>query len=168
MKKALWVITSLLLIMVACSDKRKFDPKKDEPLFAVIDSNDELFRMTVEKAQSEINWFQNELNSKSETAMASVKIRIPDNQNNDAFIWLINPSFESDTCVAEVFEIPAESFDFKVGDKLRFHKKDVQDWYILDQEGKMKGGYSLRYMRQKLSRKDQIEFDKYIGVKVYL
>jgi uncharacterized protein YegJ (DUF2314 family) len=92
---------------------------------------------------------------------------VTDIHGKTAFIWLINPVINSDTCVAEVFETPKE-FDLKLGDQLNFIRNDIQDWYILDKEGRMDGGYSLRYIRQRLSVKEQIEFDKYIGVKIYL
>jgi uncharacterized protein YegJ (DUF2314 family) len=168
MTKWLCVIVSVFFITTNCSTKKKFERKEDEPLFANIDSEESDFKKTVEKAQSEISFFQLELDVKPETSTACVKVFIPDNQNKGAFIWLVNPSFELDTCVAEIFEIPNDFLDFRVGDKLKFNKKDIQDWYILDKEGKMKGGYSLRYIRERLSQKEQIEFDKYIGVKVYL
>jgi uncharacterized protein YegJ (DUF2314 family) len=164
----LYVIISLSFLVTNCSTKQKFARKDDEPLFANLDSDELNYTETVKKAKSEISLFQQELIVKPETSTACVKILIPDNQEKGAFIWLVNPTFELDTCVAEIFEIPNEFEDFRVGDKLKFHKEDIQDWYILDKDGRMKGGYSLRYMRLKLSEKEQIEFDKYIGVKVYL
>jgi uncharacterized protein YegJ (DUF2314 family) len=168
MTKWLYVIISLSFLVTNCSTKKKFERKEREPLFANLDSDEVNYKKTVKKAQSEISLFQQELIVKPETSTACVKIFIPDNRDKGAFIWLVNPAFELDTCVAEIFEIPNEFGDFRVGDKLKFHKEDIQDWYILDKEGRMKGGFSLRYMRQKLSVKEQIEFDKYIGVKVYL
>lgn len=159
----------LLFLMINCTTTNdKFDRKEDEPLFANLDSDELGYKRTVETAQSQISLFLEKLETKPKTSNACVKIFLPDNEGKGAFIWLVNPVFNLDTCVAEIFEIPAEFVDFRPGDKLKFFKKDIQDWYILDKEGKMQGGYSLRYMRQRLSTKDQIEFDKYIGVKVYL
>jgi uncharacterized protein YegJ (DUF2314 family) len=154
--------------MVTSCSKKKFESKEGDPLLANLDSGESNYKKTVEKAQSEMSFFLRELNVKPETSTACVKIFIPNNHDNGAFVWLVNPAFELDTCEAEIFEIPNEFVDFRPGDKLKFNKKDIQDWYILDKEGRMKGGYSLRYMRQKLSEKEQIEFDKYIDVKVYL
>lgn len=88
MKEWLWVIISVLFIITGCSDKRKFDSTEDEPLFAVIDLNDATYKKTVEKAQSEIDMFQKELDNKPETSNACVKIKITDNQKNEAFVWL--------------------------------------------------------------------------------
>src|SRR5688572_19999746 len=147
MTKWLCAIISFFFMMANCSTKKKFERKEDEPLFANIDSDELNFKKSVEKAQSEMPFFQQELDVKQETATACVKVFIPDNQNKGAFIWLVNPTFELDTCIAEIFEIPNGFVNFRVGDKLRFNKKDIQDWYILDKDGKMKGGYSLRYMR---------------------
>ena len=168
MTKWLCVIIGLSLAMTDCSTKKKFEQKEDEPLFANLDSDELNYKKAVERAQSEMAFFQRELVVKPETSTACVKVFIPDRHNKGAFVWLVNPVFELDTCTAEIFEIPDEFVDLRVGDKLKFNKQDIQDWYILDNEGKMKGGYSLRYMRQKLTEKEQIEFDKYIGVKMYL
>ena len=169
MTKRAYFIVVLFFLTTNCTTKKdKFDRKEDEPLFANIDSNEIGYRRTVETAQSEISHFLQKLKVKPESSTACVKIFIPDDKGKGVFVWLVNPAFKLDTCVAEVFEIPEEFVDFKPGDKLKFIRNDIQDWYILDKEGRMQGGYSLRYMRQRLSTKDQIEFDKYIGVKVYL
>jgi uncharacterized protein YegJ (DUF2314 family) len=169
MTKEAYLIVGLFFLMTICTTKKdKFDKTEDEPLFANIDSDELGYKRTVETAQSQISVFLQKLKVKPETSTACVKIFISDNKGNEAFVWLVNPVFNLDTCIAEIFEIPEEFVDFKPGDKLKFIKKDIQDWYILDKEGRMQGGYSLRHMRQRLSIKDQIEFDKYIGVKVYL
>lgn len=169
MIKRAYLIVALFFLMTNCTTKKnKFEGKGDEPLFGAIDSQEADYKKTVEKAQSQIAIFQQELKLKPETSIASVKIFVPDEKEKGAFIWLINPVFNLDSCVAEIVEIPHEFADLKPGDKLKFGKKDIQDWYILDSEGRMQGGYSLRYMRQRLSAKDQAEFDKYVGVKIYL
>jgi uncharacterized protein YegJ (DUF2314 family) len=169
MTKEVYFTMGLFFILSNCTTKQnKFDKKEDEPLFANIDSNELNYKRSVETAQSQISFFLRELKIKTHTSTACVKTFLPDKNGKRAFIWLVNPVFNLDTCIAEIFEIPEEFADYKSGDKLKFVKKDIQDWYILDIEGRMLGGYSLRYMRQRLSAKEQIEFDKYIGVKVYL
>ncbi|MBN8650373.1 MAG: DUF2314 domain-containing protein [Cytophagales bacterium] len=168
MTKRISYIIGIFFLLSSCSTKEtSFDRKDDEPIFANINSDDSEYLMTVKEAQSQINSFIEKLKTKPESSNACVKIPVSDNKGKTAFTWLVNPVFDLDSCVAEIFEIPSE-FDLKQGDKLKFIKNDIQDWYILDQEGRMEGGYSLRYMRKRLSIKDQMEFDKYIGVKVYL
>ncbi len=163
-----YFIAGLFIIISCTPNKNKFETKNNEPVFANLDSDEIELKKTVDKAQSQISLFVQKLKSKPETSSACVKIYIPDNKGKGAYIWLAHPVFDTDTCVAMIFEIPAEFTHLKPGDKLKFKKDRIQDWYILDKEGKMEGGYSLRYIRQKLSTtKEQEDFDKYIGVKVY-
>ena len=55
-----------------------------------------------------------------------------------------------------------------MGQWLKFAEKDVLDWYILSENGEMKGGYSLRYQRSLLLEDDQAEFDQRIGLSRFI
>jgi uncharacterized protein YegJ (DUF2314 family) len=169
MTKTIQLITfSFLLLNGFIVVNNKTLAQGDEPRFVNADSKDAEYKLTVEKAQRLLPLFEKTLKAMPETSYANVKTYIPDSDGGGAFIWLSDPVFRGDTCIAQIFEIPAAFTNLKVGDRLKFHKKDIKDWYILDKEGRMEGGFSLRYHRSKLSGEKQKEFDEYVGVKEYL
>lgn len=158
-----------LLLTIGCTIvNNKTFAQGDEPRFINVDSKEAEYKLTVEKAQRQLSLFEKKLKVMPETSYSNVKTFIPDTNGGGAFIWLSEPVFHGDTCIAVIFEIPSEFTNLKVGDPWKFHKKDMLDWYILDKEGRMEGGFSLRYHRSKLSGEKQKEFDEYVGVKEYL
>jgi uncharacterized protein YegJ (DUF2314 family) len=152
---------------MANGNKKIFE-KQEEPLFMNLDSKNEEYKKTVYLAQKQMPRFIEMLKITPEKSKSCVKVYIPLDSIEGAYIWLNYPEFKGDSCTACIFEIPPEYKGLYPGDQLEFSKDDIQDWFIIDENGGMEGGFSLRYQRSKLSIKRQMEFDKYIGVKKYL
>ncbi|RZG77397.1 DUF2314 domain-containing protein [Acinetobacter sp. WCHAc060025] len=76
--------------------------------------------------------------------------------------------FEEGFCYAQPFELPKEFEWIHVGQWLKFAEEDLLDWYILSENGEMKGGYSLRYQRSLLLEDDKAEFDQHIGLSRFI
>ena len=67
------------------------------------------------------------------------------------------------------FEIPS-GFEkhYKVGDRLGFDPEDVFDWMIINQDGHMNGGFTIRVTRDSLETDlEKSKYDEYIGIKSY-
>lgn len=67
---------------------------------------------------------------------------------------------------ASIFEIPPEFTSYKVGDEVDVPETAVLDW-MLNQDGVLHGGFSLRYQRSLLPEEKRAEFDRHIGVVRY-
>jgi len=68
---------------------------------------------------------------------------------------------------AEFFELPREFQKWHhVGERLGIEAEDIFDWMVND-EGKLYGGFTLRAAREKLSEEERAEYDSYIGVTSY-
>lgn len=79
-------------------------------------------------------------------------------------IWLTKPFFEDQYCFAQLFELPKEYIWLQVGQWVKFAELDLLDWYILSENGEMKGGYSLRYQRSLLLEAEKTDFDQRVGI----
>nr|WP_275891184.1 DUF2314 domain-containing protein [Acinetobacter ursingii] len=69
---------------------------------------------------------------------------------------------------ARVFELPSEFQWLKVGQWLKFEESTLLDWYILNENAEMEGGYSLKYQRSLLPENKWREFDEKIGIKGFI
>ena len=96
---------------------------------------------------------------------AMVKTEITE-ADNRAFMWLSNTRRLGSGFVGEFFEVPAAFSQHKVGDSLEITKDSVMDWMVND-NGVLHGGYSIRYQRSQLPEVERAEYDAYIGVTRY-
>ena len=81
-------------------------------------------------------------------------------------MWLVVRSDNKSSFVGEIFELPSEFKEFRVGQTIEITDDEVQDWMIND-DGTLYGGYSLRYSRSKMSVADREAFDRHVGVEKY-
>ncbi len=142
----------------------------EEPLFMNIDKGNASFKKAVEDARSSIDVFKSALEDLPEDVYACVKFYIPESQyaEDGANIWLTGPFFENGNCCAQPFELPEEFTWLKVGQWIKFPEEDILDWYLLSDDGDLKGGFSLRCQRELTPVEKRAEFDERIGVKNYL
>jgi uncharacterized protein YegJ (DUF2314 family) len=135
----------------------------DEPLFMAIRDSDPEFQQTIRDAQDSLAEFR--LRSDHAGGYPCVKTRITAGEET-AFIWLLVVKATRPGFVASVFEIPPEFKGIKVDDEVRVPNGEVMDW-MLNQDGVLRGGFSLRYQRSRLPADKRAGFDKHIGVTEY-
>lgn len=97
---------------------------------------------------------------------ALIKIRFPA-EDNYVYLWLNNTALEGNEFTAEVFEAPDSLPQCQIGDRYQVTVGELTDWMVND-NGRLTGGFSLRYRRALLSTTEQIAFDQHIGVSEYL
>ena len=138
----------------------------DEPIFMAIRGSDPAFQQTVRDAQASLPEFRRVLMSKHAAHWyPCVKTRVTAGEES-AFIWLSVVEVLPSSFVASVFEIPKEFEGISVGDEMQVADTDVMDWMI-NRDGELLGGFSLRYQRSKLPPDKRAEFDEHVGVSKY-
>lgn len=137
----------------------------DEPLFMAIRDSDPEFQQTVRDAQLSLPEFRRLLRAKEAAGYPCVKTRIIDG-DEAAFVWLLVVRATRSGFVASVFEIPPQFKGVRVGDELAVPNREVMDWMV-NREGELHGGFSLRYQRSKLPPERHAWYDAHIGVTKY-
>jgi len=138
----------------------------DDEIFMAVPVNDPLFRKTILDAQASLPEFRRLLDSEDASEWyPSVKTRITSGEES-AFIWLSVRKVLDSGFVAMVFEIPSAFEDVHVGDERMVLNEDVLDWMV-NQNGTLRGGFSVRYQRSKTPPEERAEFDRYVGVSTY-
>ncbi len=82
-------------------------------------------------------------------------------------MWLNNTALAGEAFTAELFEVPDTLPNHKVGDRHTVTLDELLDWMVND-NGQLSGGFSLRYHRQRLADDEKLEYDEFIGVSEYL
>ncbi|AYO53310.1 DUF2314 domain-containing protein [Acinetobacter wuhouensis] len=148
----------------------KIMSNKNDPIFMNLDKKVDGYENTIQLAVGSLSIFKSQIEQLSKGDFACVKFYIPEYQDasHGANIWLMSPFFEEGFCYAQPFELPKEFEWIHVGQWLKFAEEDLLDWYILSENGEMKGGYSLRYQRSLLLEDDKAEFDQHIGLSRFI
>lgn len=133
--------------------------------FSLIRTEDDAFQATIATAQATLGEFRRLLSTPSPSTFPLVKVLLSE-PNHRAYIWLSVVEHSSAGFVGEIFELPSGFKDYKVGTRLEVANGNVQDWMIND-DGTLYGGYSLRYARSTMSDTEKAAFDQHIGVNTF-
>lgn len=152
---------------MARRDMGREPPLDPGPRFDRIRSSDPAYQRTISDAHDSISRFREMLPADGTPRPdALIKARLVDGDNS-AFMWLNNTAVVGDGFTAELFEVPDTLASYKVGDRHTVTIEELMDWMVND-NGRLTGGFSLRYHRERLSDAEKLAFDQYIGVKDYL
>ncbi|MCC9609221.1 DUF2314 domain-containing protein [Blastopirellula sp. JC732] len=137
------------------------------PRFNHVRSSDPAYQQTIADAHQFLSRFRDMLPADGTPRPdALVKTRIADG-DNVAFMWLSNAALDGDTFTAELFEVPDSLPNYRVGDRLTVTLKELMDWMV-NENGRLTGGFSLRYSRDRMTEDEKQDFDQHIGVTEYL
>lgn len=149
--------------------RRKLGRKPDlDPgaRFLFVRKADDEFQATIVAAQDTLGEFRRLLADTSHQRFPLVKALLSETGYR-AYIWLSVASHDSAGFIGEIFELPSEFKEYFVGDQIEVPDSDVKDWMIND-EGKLHGGYSLRHARSKMTDAEKAAFDEHVGVDSYV
>lgn len=136
------------------------------PSFAQIDSSSDEYEQTIREARISLHVFREMIPSNGSPPFeAMLKLRLSDGDNS-AFIWLANTRLDGDKFVAEIYEVPKFFKKIKAGQAFNVSPDELVDWMV-NEDGILYGGFSLRLHRSTLSSDEKMAFDEHIGVTKY-
>ncbi|TWU15806.1 DUF2314 domain-containing protein [Allorhodopirellula heiligendammensis] len=147
--------------------RRELDRRPDRDPGARVDmvrSSDPAYRDCVANARATLDDFRS-LIRRHDSHSCLIKTKLNDGQSS-GFVWLFNTIVAGDSFTAELFEVPPSVSLLKVGQVFEVAEFDVIDWMVND-DGTLYGGYSLRYHRANLPPDERGAFDEYVGVTKY-
>ncbi len=136
------------------------------PSFAQLDSSSAKYQRAVRNAKETLEEFRVMLPQDGAPRFeAMVKLRLSDGENS-AFMWLANTRIDGGGFVAEIFEVPEFFSNVEVGQAYAVSADDIIDWMV-NEEGTLHGGFSIRLHRSTLTSEEGNNFDEQIGVSRY-
>lgn len=141
----------------------KVRSREDQPDVVDVKSEDEAMNWAMEKSRLTLHYFKNCLkNPHPSQQYFSVKVRIEDNGMIE-HIWLTEPSFDEEgNLFGVVGNEPIDVKSVKFNQKIGIDNSLVSDWMILE-NGRLIGGYTIRVVRDKLSGQALQNFDNGLG-----
>ena len=126
-------------------------------------NEDERMNWGMEKARLTLHYFEDCLsNPKEGQHYFSIKARVEDG-NKVEHIWLTEPNFDEDgTIYGIISNKPIDVTTVSINEKIGIKKEYVSDWMIIE-NGRLIGGYTIRAIRVGLKGKELENFDKNLG-----
>lgn len=149
-----------------------------EPIFRAIHREDAEMQEAHYRCADTISKFVELVKiAESATYMAKLRFRDPDLSEKEGkdhffYLWLTEVIFHPNEGLLSgvFFEVP-KGFEkwHQIGERLGFEPEDVFDWMVIDSNKQMKGGFTIRVTRNRLTTDEEKKnYDEYIGIKKYL
>ena len=92
-----------------------------------------------------------------------VKQKFGTNTEQEEHLWISDIEARGDSLFGVVNSQPRATREVKLNDTILIDPARITDWMYYD-NGKLMGGYSVKYERSKLSAEEKAEFDKQYNV----
>jgi uncharacterized protein YegJ (DUF2314 family) len=140
-------------------DNIRISKRKDEPDVYHVNDDEQAMADAIEKVQLTLHYFKLSLLSPlPQHQYFSLKARLREGENVE-HIWLTEVSYDdSDNFYGHVGNVPLDLTNIKEGQKIGVSVDDVTDWMIVE-NGRLIGGYTLRVLRENMNPKEREAFD---------
>ena len=137
--------------------------RPNNPDVVDVSQGDDSMNWAIEKANLTLHHFESCLKNPHESQFYfSIKVEIVDGNKNE-HIWLTEPSFDKDgNLFGVVGNEPIDVTNVQMNQKIGIDRKMISDWMII-QNGRLIGGYTIRAIRDKLEGAALKNFDKGVG-----
>ena len=145
-----------------------YDKKQDEPIFmALKGASPEMVDARAQAKQTLPAFRQAIIDRKYPGAFFNVKGYFPEADGSEGpHLWLWVRELNDDGLVCVPFELPKDFTGLKPDQKVLMKDADIEDWMI-NHDGILYGGFSLRVQRSHVPETEREAFDRFIGVKEY-
>ncbi|RLE18121.1 MAG: hypothetical protein DRJ65_21830 [Acidobacteria bacterium] len=148
----------------------EFDKTHDEPLFMAMNDEGESIVSSVKQARATLGHFATAFSKPQfRKAYFLVKTRFEDQDEPGEFvhIWLLVNDVLGDLLFCSTFEVPEGFGGLEEGQSYVLAEDRIEDWMI-NEDGRLFGGLSIRLQREALPETDREDFDRHAGISEYV
>ena len=127
-------------------------------------SNDPEMAAAMHESRKTVNQFLAALSSGDTTTYNfGVKAAFPIPDGTNEHIWLTDVKVSGDSIFGVIDNEPDFTTAVKFGQQVAVHKDSITDWNYT-RNGKLVGGYSIRLVRSRMTKEEQIQFDEQLSL----
>jgi len=144
--------------------KKNVAEREGEPDMVYVPSEDERMNWAIEKANLTLWYFEESLKNKQPYQnYFSIKVLITDGDEGE-HIWLTDPHFDDEgNLFGTVGNEPVNIRSVKFNQKIGIKRDLISDWMIIE-NGRLIGGYTIRAIRDGIAEKEKAAFDNSLGL----
>ena len=91
----------------------------------------------------------------------SIKAGLPTKDGSKEHVWITNVRYEGGAFFGTLDNEPSADIGFVIGATVRVHESDISDWKLIE-NGKLVGGYTIRYIRSRMTKRQREYFDAHL------
>lgn len=149
----------------ACKEKKAAPADTNNSNIAEVYSEDGEMNQAIAKAKSTFNKFDTAFkNNHYDHEGFSLKVRFRTEQGGE-HIWADNITFTNGAYYGIVDEDAVAAKGVKAGDTVRITTDNLSDW-MYDDNGVMRGGYTIRVLRNRFSEAERASFDSSFHLRI--
>lgn len=158
---------SLLLCLFAClalsaCESNDADTAPGDAVTYATDA-DSAMNGAIEQARRTMSEFETVLKNPDSTQKNfAVKVALPHSAGVE-HIWLAKPEMETDSVVGTVETMPMYVKTVTAGQRVRIDRDVISDWMYME-NGKLRGGYTMRIALDELPEKERAAHKKALGL----
>lgn len=159
----IYLLAFALILLMACNNNESKTEREGESTIYNLDNEDQEMNEAIQKANQTFSEFDKAL--KNDTANYnnfSVKVRFKTVKGGE-HIWLGDIFLKDEKYFGIVDNLPAETREIGEGDTIEVDIKNISDWMYVD-SGKLRGGYTIRVLRNRMSDVEKKQFDEEYGL----
>jgi uncharacterized protein YegJ (DUF2314 family) len=163
MKKILSIII-ILIVTLSCNNIQKGKVEREnEPDIIGVESDDSEMNLATEKAKLNIENFDSALKSNN-PKFINFSVKKPyKTESGNEHIWISDVVLKGDKYLGIIGNTPEYTSEIKLGDTVLVEKSEISDWMYIE-ENKLRGGYTIRALRNKMSESEKKQFDNENGM----
>ena len=155
------VVTFLLVSSCGQDDQDTGDivARDGQPDVHMVSVDDPEMNSAMEQARASVTTFITSLQNPGQNQTHfSVKAKVVDGDQTE-HIWLYDVSYDGNQFLGKIGNNPLNVKNVSLGDEIALLPSEISDWMIVEDE-KLVGGYTLRVLRNRLSEVERKKFDE--------
>lgn len=127
-----------------------------------IESEDSEMNKAIIIANQTLNEFKSALETENTNFHSfALKVRY-ETEKGGEHIWISYIEIRNGKFVGFIDNSPESTQEVKLNDLIEIDSDQITDWLYLDKEN-LKGGFTIRILRNRMTEKERKEFDEYCG-----
>jgi uncharacterized protein YegJ (DUF2314 family) len=157
------VLLVISLLSISCVTLEAFLTGEVGNFIHVV-SDDSEMNMAIQRARDTLPLFIADFQDpQPDQTEFSLKVRFPyDDGANWEHLWVSDLTYSEGVFTGLVWNEPLRVRSLHIGDEVQVDPADISDWMII-QDGKMLGGFTIYAIRDKLPEHQREEFESEIG-----
>lgn len=154
----------IFLILVSCTNNQiSKTENKDEPDTYRVNQDDAEMNDAIKTAKQTLDKFANALKSGNKDYQNfALKIRF-NAPNGGEHIWVSDITLKDNNYIGIVDNTPEATTEAKIGDTIQIENDHISDWMFFENQ-KLRGGYTLRLLRDRMTEEERNQFDRESGL----
>ena len=140
------------------------DREGEPPVYRTVENDSEM-NMAIEKAKGTLNVFEMAFQAGDyDAGTPALKIKFPVVAGFE-HIWVSEISSDNLTYYGIIDNVPKTAKDIKLYDKIKIDKDDITDW-MFGERGELVGGYTIRVIHSRMTKREKRDFAQNFTLKM--